>query len=87
MRSDRDVCWIAAKERKLASADLLARMACVRPRLQPAGEPKQSRVRHENGRDAYNEILAKLRCTLEKGGVVFVEGNGEGPGVRLMTQL
>lgn len=39
--------------------------------------------RYENGTDAYGETLAKLKRALEQGGVVFLEGNGQGPGVRL----
>ena len=36
-----------------------------------------------NGNDAYNETLMKLWRTLEAAGVIFIDGNGEGPGVRL----
>jgi len=42
--------------------------------------------RYENGTDAYNETLIKLRRTLEQGGVIFLEDNGDGPGVRLKTR-
>jgi len=39
-------------------------------------------VVYENGTDAYNETLMKLRRTLDAGDV-FLEANGEGAGARL----
>jgi len=39
--------------------------------------------RYENGTDAYNETLMKLKKALESGGVMFIDANGDGPGVRL----
>ena len=39
--------------------------------------------RYENGADARGETLRKLRRSLEEGGVVFIDENGGGPGVRL----
>ena len=55
----------------------------VRDLAQKSGVALNTISRYENGTDAYNETLTKLRRTLEAGGVVFLEGNGEGPGVRL----
>lgn len=34
-------------------------------------------------REPYDRTLADLRASLESAGVIFVEENGEGPGVRL----
>lgn len=39
--------------------------------------------RFENGTDAYGETLLKLRRALEAGGVIFIDEDDEGPGVRL----
>jgi len=39
-------------------------------------------TRYENGTDAYGSTLAKLRRAFEKAGLSFIDGNGEGPGVR-----
>ena len=39
--------------------------------------------RFENGSDARGSTLSKLQRALEAGGVIFIDGNGEGPGVRL----
>jgi transcriptional regulator with XRE-family HTH domain len=39
--------------------------------------------RFENGTDARGSTLIKLQRALEGGGVIFLDGNGEGPGVRL----
>jgi transcriptional regulator with XRE-family HTH domain len=39
-------------------------------------------TRYENGTDAYGGTLIKLRRAFEKAGLAFIEGNGEGPGVR-----
>jgi transcriptional regulator with XRE-family HTH domain len=39
--------------------------------------------RFENGTDARGSTLRKLQRALEIGGVIFLDGNGEGPGVRL----
>ena len=55
----------------------------VRDLAQRSGVALNTISRYENGTDAYNETLIKLRRTLEQGGVIFLEGNGEGPGVRL----
>lgn len=39
-------------------------------------------TRYENGTDAYGSTLSKLRRAFEKAGLSFIDGNGEGPGVR-----
>jgi transcriptional regulator with XRE-family HTH domain len=41
-------------------------------------------TRFENGRSlGHPETLVAIRRALEKAGVIFVEENGDGPGVRL----
>lgn len=45
-------------------------------------------TRFENGRSAgYPETLQKVRSALESAGVIFVEENGDGPGVRLRKDV
>jgi hypothetical protein len=39
--------------------------------------------RYENGSDAYGDTLNKIKRALEAGGIIFLDENGEGPGVRL----
>jgi ribosome-binding protein aMBF1 (putative translation factor) len=39
--------------------------------------------RFEAGQDARMSSVEKMRAALEMAGVIFVEENGEGPGVRL----
>ncbi len=39
--------------------------------------------RYENGADALGETLLKIERALEKAGVIFIDENGGGPGVRL----
>ncbi len=39
-------------------------------------------TRYENGADTYGGTLSKLRRAFEKAGLAFIDGNGEGPGVR-----
>ncbi len=55
----------------------------VRDLAEKSGIALNTISRYENGTDAYNETLMKLRRTLETGGIIFLDGNGEGPGVRL----
>jgi len=55
----------------------------VRDLAKKSGLAANTVSRYENGTDAYGETLAKLRRALEAGGVIFIDGNGEGPGVRL----
>jgi predicted transcriptional regulator len=41
-------------------------------------------ARIEAGREDLKEkTIAKVRAALEAAGVIFIEGNGEGPGVKL----
>jgi transcriptional regulator with XRE-family HTH domain len=47
-----------------------------------AGIAANTVSRYENGRDAYGSSLVKLRRAFEKAGLAFIDGNGEGPGVR-----
>jgi hypothetical protein len=39
--------------------------------------------RYENGTDAYGETLTKIQRALEDAGIIFIDENDEGPGVRL----
>ena len=47
-----------------------------------AGVAPNTITRYENGTDAYGSTLTRLRRAFEKAGLSFIEGNGEGPGVR-----
>jgi transcriptional regulator with XRE-family HTH domain len=47
-----------------------------------AGVASNTITRYENGTDAYGSTLSKLRRAFEKAGLSFIDGNGEGPGVR-----
>ena len=40
-------------------------------------------TRFEKGEDIKDSTIAKMRSAFEAAGVIFVEENGEGPGVRL----
>ena len=40
-------------------------------------------ARLERGEEMRKSTIAAIRATLESAGVIFVEENGEGPGVRL----
>ncbi len=55
----------------------------VRDVAKKAGVAATTVSRYENGADAYGDTLSKIRRALEAGGVIFLDGNGEGPGVRL----
>ena len=39
--------------------------------------------RYENGADAYGETLLKMQRVFEQAGILFIDENGGGPGVRL----
>ena len=39
--------------------------------------------RFENGSDAYGETLRKIRRAFEEEGIIFIDENGGGAGVRL----
>lgn len=54
----------------------------VRDVAMKAGVAANTVSRYENGSDAYGDTLAKLRRALEHGGAVFLDDNGDGPGVR-----
>jgi transcriptional regulator with XRE-family HTH domain len=55
----------------------------VRDLAKKAGVAATTVSRYENGADAYGETLVKLQRTLEAAGLIFLDENGEGPGVRL----
>jgi transcriptional regulator with XRE-family HTH domain len=56
----------------------------VRDLAELAGVSAMTVTRFENGHSqGYPETLSKLQGALENAGVIFVEENGEGPGVRL----
>lgn len=49
-----------------------------------AGVSAMTVTRFENGKSAgYLETLQKLRTALETAGIIFIDENGQGPGVRL----
>ena len=58
----------------------------VRELAAKAGVTANTVSRYENGADALGETLAKIRRALEEGGVVFIDENGGGSGVRLRTR-
>ncbi len=39
--------------------------------------------RYENGADALGETLLRIERALEQGGIIFIDEDGGGPGVRL----
>ena len=39
--------------------------------------------RYENGADALGETLLRIQRTLEEAGIIFIDEDEEGPGVRL----
>jgi transcriptional regulator with XRE-family HTH domain len=55
----------------------------VRDLAAKAGVAANTVSRFENGTDAYGDTLLKLRRALEAGGVIFIDEDEEGPGVRL----
>ncbi|WP_347360117.1 transcriptional regulator [Rhizobium sp. Leaf383] len=45
-------------------------------------------TRFENERGGLNTVtLTKLKSALETAGIIFIDENGEGPGVRLRKQV
>ncbi len=48
-----------------------------------AGVSHDTIVRFEGGQELKPRTIAAIRAALEAAGVIFVEENGEGPGVRL----
>lgn len=55
----------------------------VRDLAAKAGVSANTISRYENGADALGETLQRIQNALEEGGIVFIERNGGGPGVRL----
>ncbi len=51
-----------------------------------AGVSGNTVSRYENGADALGETLLKIQRALEQGGVIFLDENGGGPGVRLKNR-
>lgn len=44
-------------------------------------------TRFENGKSAgYPDTLQKIRSALESAGIIFIDENGQGPGVRLRKE-
>jgi transcriptional regulator with XRE-family HTH domain len=58
----------------------------VRELAEKAGVTANTVTRIENGADAKQSTMVALRSALEAAGVIFIEQNGEGPGVRLKKQ-
>jgi transcriptional regulator with XRE-family HTH domain len=58
-------------------------MWSVRELAANAGIVASTVSRYENGSDAYGDTLNKMKRALETGGVIFLDENGESPGVRL----
>ncbi len=55
----------------------------VRDLASRAGLAANTVSRYENGTDAYGETLTKIQRALEDAGIIFIDENDEGPGVRL----
>ncbi len=55
----------------------------VRQLAEMAGVSHDTIVRFEGGQELKPRTIAAIRAALEAAGVIFVEENGEGPGVRL----
>jgi transcriptional regulator with XRE-family HTH domain len=55
----------------------------VRELAEKAGVTANTVTRIENGSDARQSTMDRLQRALEEAGVVFIEENGGGPGVRL----
>jgi transcriptional regulator with XRE-family HTH domain len=58
----------------------------VRDVAKRAGIAANTVSRYENGADAMGETLLKLQRTFEKAGIIFIDENDEGSGVRLKKQ-
>ena len=54
----------------------------IRDLAQKAGIAANTVTRFENGGDALNETLAKIKLAFEEGGLSFIPENGGGDGVR-----
>ena len=55
----------------------------VRELASRAGLAANTVSRYENGTDAYGETLTKIQRALEDAGIIFIDADEEGPGVRL----
>lgn len=55
----------------------------VRDLAKAAGVSPDTVARLERGEDLKPTTVAAIRSALEAAGVIFVDANGEGPGVRL----
>ena len=55
----------------------------VRDLASRAGLAANTVSRYENGTDAYGKTLTKIQRALEDAGIIFIDENDEGPGVRL----
>ena len=55
----------------------------VRDLASRAGLAANTVSRFENGSDAYGETLTKIQRSFEQAGIIFIDENDEGPGVRL----
>lgn len=55
----------------------------VRQRAELAGVSSNDASRSDAGEELKPRTVAAVRSALESAGVIFVEENGEGPGVRL----
>jgi transcriptional regulator with XRE-family HTH domain len=51
-----------------------------------AGVSGNTVSRYENGADALGGTLLKIQRVLEQGGIIFIDENGGGPGVRLKNR-
>jgi len=58
----------------------------VRELAEKAGVTANTVTRIENGSDARQSTIDRLRQALEAAGVVFIDENGGGPGVRLRNR-
>ena len=58
----------------------------VRELAEKAGVTANTVTRIENGADAKQSTLDRLKSALEAAGVEFIDENGGGPGVRLRKQ-
>ena len=55
----------------------------VRDLAAKADKSPNTIARFERGEDMRAATVAEIRATLEKAGIVFIDSNGGGPGVRL----
>jgi transcriptional regulator with XRE-family HTH domain len=55
----------------------------VRDLAKKAGVSANTVSRYENGADALGETLARIRRSFEAAGILFIDQNGGGAGVRL----